>query len=159
MNDFALARAVHVLAIVWWIGGVAFVTLTLLPACRGLAAAEARITLFESLEYRFGSQARWATLLAGASGLWLTHRLGAWGRFLDPAQWWWMHAMVAIWLIFTLMLFVLEPLVLHRWFRQRAEAAPEATFALIERMHRVLLAASLLTVAGAVAGSHGGWWM
>ena len=34
-----------------------------------------------------------------------------------------------------------------------------ATFALIERMHRVLLAASLVTVAAAVVGSHGGWWM
>ena len=159
MNDLAIARAFHVLAIVWWIGGVAFVTLTLLPACRGLASAGARIELFDTLEHRFGSQARWATAIAGLSGLWLTHRLGAWERFLEPAQWWWMHAMVGIWLVFTLMLFVLEPLVLHRWFKRRAATDAEATFALIERMHRILLALSALTVAGAVAGSHGGWSM
>jgi hypothetical protein len=32
---------------------------------------------------------------------------------------------------------------------------PEATFRLIEWMHRVLLVISLVTVLGAVAGSHG----
>jgi hypothetical protein len=63
--------------------------------------------------------------------------------------------MVAVWAIFTLMLFVLEPLVLHRWFENRARQDPAGTFKLIVRMHWVLLAVSLLTIAGAVAGSHG----
>jgi len=54
-----------------------------------------------------------------------------------------------------MMLFVAEPLVMHRWFEQRAMSDPEATFALIERMHRILLAVSLITILGAVAGSHG----
>jgi hypothetical protein len=63
--------------------------------------------------------------------------------------------MVALWLIFTVMLFVLEPLILHRWFRVRAALAPEATFRLVGTLHRALLTASVVTVAGAVAGSHG----
>jgi hypothetical protein len=63
--------------------------------------------------------------------------------------------MVCVWALFTLMLFVAEPLFLHRWFRQRAEHAPEQTFRRIERLHWLLLAVSLLTVLGAVAGSHG----
>ena len=62
---------------------------------------------------------------------------------------------VLFWLLFTLMLFVFEPLFLHRWFQQRAQTAPEATFRLIQRMHWLLLSLSLLTVSGAVAGSHG----
>jgi hypothetical protein len=84
----------------------------------------------------------------------MTAVLDLWDRFLDPS-FWWMHAMVAVWAIFTVMLFVLEPLVLHRWFRNRAERDPEATFRLIARLHRVLLTASLVTLAGAVLGSHG----
>jgi hypothetical protein len=64
--------------------------------------------------------------------------------------------MSAIWLIFTVMLFVLEPLVLHKLFERRARANPEGTLAMIQRLHWVLLAASLITVAGAVAGVHGG---
>jgi hypothetical protein len=31
------------------------------------------------------------------------------------------HAMTALWLIFTKMLFVVEPLFLHRWLRARAQ--------------------------------------
>jgi hypothetical protein len=66
-----------------------------------------------------------------------------------------LDAMVIVWLIFTAMLFVAEPMVLHRWFHERARADPEGTFALIERPHRILLTLSLVTVLGAVAGSHG----
>ncbi len=54
-----------------------------------------------------------------------------------------------------MMLFVLEPLVLHRWFRARAIQEPKKTFRRIQRLHWVLLLLSLITVAGAVAGSHG----
>ena len=53
------------------------------------------------------------------------------------------------------MLFVAEPLFLHEWFLRRADKHPEKVFRLIERLHWVLLSASLLTVAGAVAASHG----
>jgi peptidoglycan biosynthesis protein MviN/MurJ (putative lipid II flippase) len=63
--------------------------------------------------------------------------------------------MILVWAIFTLMLFVLEPLVLHRLFRARAARDPDGTFTFIQSMHWVLLLLSLIAVAGAVAGSHG----
>jgi hypothetical protein len=53
------------------------------------------------------------------------------------------------------MLFVAEPLILHRWLLARAKVEPEATFRLVERFHRILLTLSLITIVGAVAGSHG----
>jgi hypothetical protein len=81
-------------------------------------------------------------------------RLDLWVRFLYGAYWW-MHAMVAVWLLFTVMLFVAEPLILHRWLLARAEAEPEATYRLVEWLHRILLIVSLITVFGAVAGSRG----
>jgi len=77
-----------------------------------------------------------------------------WDRFRSLAYWW-MHAMVAVWLLFTLMLFVAEPLFLDRWLRARAKARPEPTFGLIERLHWILLALSLITLIGALLGSHG----
>ena len=61
----------------------------------------------------------------------------------------------ALWALFTLILFVLEPFFLHRWFIERARHAPVSTFRLVTRLHWVLLGASLVTVAGAVARSHG----
>lgn len=154
MAGFAIARALHVLAIVVWIGGVAFVTLVLLPALRRSRPAGERLALFDLLEERFAGHARWATALAAASGFYMTWRLDAWDRFA-AAGFWWMHAMVATWLVFTLMLFVIEPLFLHRFLARRSAVAPEATWRLIERLHRVLLALGLVTVAGAVAGAQG----
>jgi hypothetical protein len=69
-----------------------------------------------------------------------------------------MHAMVGLWLIFTLMLFVLEPLWLHQWFLARARRDPQGTFRIVRRLHYLLLALSLATVAAAAAGSHGWSW-
>ncbi|HWA14631.1 MAG TPA: hypothetical protein VHA15_16190 [Burkholderiales bacterium] len=154
MGDYFVARVLHVLGVVLWIGGVAFVTLVLLPAVRRLRTPAERVALFESIESGFARQARLSTLLTGLSGFYLVHRLGAWDRFAQ-AQFWWMHAMVLLWGVFTLLLFVLEPWWLHGWFLARARRDPEGTFALIARLHWVLLALSLITVAGAVAGSHG----
>jgi uncharacterized membrane protein YhaH (DUF805 family) len=65
--------------------------------------------------------------------------------------------MVALWLLFMLMLFVLEPLFLHRRLRDRSQRDPSGTLLLIQRFHWVLLTLSLLTVFGAVAGTHGGF--
>lgn len=154
MDDVAVARAIHVASVVVWIGGVAFVTTVLLPAVRGIGRAEDRLDFFDSIERRFAGQARLTVLLAGLSGLFMLVRLDLWDRFRF-AVFWWMHAMVFVWLLFALMLFVAEPLFLHRYFHARARAAPEPTFRLVERLHRLLLALSVLTVLGAVAGSHG----
>lgn len=155
MNDFILARVLHVLAVLLWIGGVAFVTVVLLPSVRNSAPPAERLQDFHRFERRFAPQARVWVLLAGLTGFWMAFRANLWGRFADP-HFWWMHAMVAVWLVFTAMLFVVEPLYLHH--RMETSREPARDFARMERMHRMLLAASLVTVFGAVAGSHGWTW-
>jgi hypothetical protein len=117
-------------------------------------AATERLALFEQIEGRFAFQARISTVIAGASGFWMTYRLAAWDRFADP-RFWWMHAMVAVWAIFTFVLYVGEPLFLHRWFHERARRDPDGTFQLVLRLHIVLLTLSLVTVAAGVLGAHG----
>ncbi len=154
MDHAIVARALHLLGVVLWIGGVAFVTTVLLPAVRRMTTPAERAAFFESVERRFAWQARGTTLLVGATGFYLVHAWNLWDRF-GSASYWWMHAMVAIWTLFTVMLFIAEPFFLHRRILERAEREPEATFRRIERLHRVLLLLSLLTVFGAVAGSHG----
>lgn len=154
MDDLTLARALHVVAVVHWIGGVSMVTLVLLPSLAHHQPASNRLALFERIEGRFANQARLSTLLAGISGFYMADVMTAWNRFLDPAYWW-MHAMVLVWALFTAMLFVAEPLWLHRWFHQRASRDPDGTFRLVLRLHRVLLSVSVVTVAAAVLGAHG----
>jgi uncharacterized membrane protein len=154
MNDIAVARALHVIAIVLWIGGVGLVTTVLLPAIRGAYPASERFHTFHLLEARFARQARFTTALAGATGFYMAWRLELWDRF-HTAEFWWMHAMVLTWTIFTLMLFVIEPLFLERLLARQAAAAPEATYRFVQRLHWALLVLGLVTVAGAVAGSIG----
>jgi uncharacterized membrane protein len=150
MADVALARLLHVLAVVLWIGGVAMVTLVVLPAAR--AARDA--AMFERIERRFAAQTRWTLLVAGLSGLYMAERLGLWPRFAE-ARFWWMHAMVALWLAYALALFVLEPLLLRKRFAARLARDPEGALRRMERHHWLVLALSLATLAGAIAGSHG----
>jgi hypothetical protein len=118
---------------------------------------ERRTEFFESVERRFALEARIATVLAAVSGFYMICALDLWDRFLE-VHFWWMHAMVAVWAVFTLVLFVLEPLFLHRWFLERAKRDPDGTFRLVERLHWLLLSVSLITVFGAVVGAHGAFF-
>jgi len=154
LPSVVLARIVHVLGVVVWIGGVAFVTTVLIPAIRRLPSAAERIQLFEQLEGRFASQARIATLLTGGSGFYMLHSMGAWNRYLDPA-FWWVHLMTFVWLAFTIVLFVLEPAFLHRNFVALATRDSDRAFRLLHRMHWLLLTLSVAAIIGAVAGSRG----
>ena len=56
MDDVTIARTLHVLAIVLWIGGVGLVTTVLLPALRCLPDPAQRIAMFEAVEGRFGAK-------------------------------------------------------------------------------------------------------
>lgn len=152
MDDVILSRAFHVIAVILWIGGLAFVTCLVIPTIRRSYPPAERLAAFHRIEGRFAPMAGASVLLAGATGLWMTWRANLWDRFADP-HYWWMHAMVVLWLVFAVMLFVIEPLVLHR--RLVASPTPERDFTLLERAHWLLLALSMATVFGAVAGSHG----
>lgn len=153
MDIDIIARCLHVLGVVVWLGGVALVTTAVLPAA-GQRLADERLALFEAVERRFAPQARVATLVVGATGFFLVARLDVWSRF-SLAEFWWMHAMVGLWAVFMLMLFVLDPFVLHRVLPRWAAARPRATYLFVLAFHWGLLLAGLLTIAGAVAGSHG----
>src|ERR1022692_3385512 len=154
MEGAIVARVPHVLGVVWWIDGVAMVTTVLLPATKRMKTPAERVMFFETVEHGFALQARIATLVTGASGLYLGYRFDLWQRF-PHIEFWWMHAMVLVWALFTLLLFVLKPLFLHRWLGEGVRRDPASTLTLMARLHWVLLGLSLVTVAGAVAGNHG----
>lgn len=152
--DIVFARAVHVLSVVIWIGGVSMVTMVVLPALRRGDLGDNPLHTFEAIERRFVWQARVAVVFVGITGLYMVWRLDLWDRFQNPA-FWWMHAMVCLWLLFAFILFIGEPLVLHRRFSRWVAAQPHVAFAWLHRGHWFLLTLSIVTVFGAVAGSHG----
>jgi uncharacterized membrane protein len=153
IDDLVLARAAHVLALVHWIGGVGFVSLVVLPIAIARPSAAEGLALFDSVERRFAAQVRFSIPIAGLAGLWMTYRMDLWDRFADP-HFWWMAAMFGLWATFMLVVFVLEPLLNDR-IEAFARKNPEIALARLLRLHIGLLGFAVLTVLGAVAGSHG----
>lgn len=154
MDSFTLARVIHIVSIVLWIGGVSMVTTVIIPAVKRLKSKEDQIQTFEEIEGRFSFQAKITTLLAGATGFYMLYKLNAWDRYLDLKHWW-LHAMTLVWILFTLVIYILEPLLLKKLFHKYAQQNPDKTFNIIHNVHWVLLTLSIITVIGAVAGSHG----
>ena len=147
IDDFILARAVHLLALVHWIGGVAMVATIVLP--RALPDVRAALAAFEAFERRFVAELRPSILLAGLSGFYMLNKMQAWERLLDPA-FWWLMLMVAVWAVFALMVFVLEPLVVHRLFHNYALRDKERAFALAIWLHAVALTVAVVAIAAGV---------
>lgn len=146
-------RIIHVLGVVHWIGGLLFVAFVILPSLLDMEATK-RLPLFDALERRFAAQARISTLLVGISGFYMLVAYDRWPQLADP-QFWWLGAMLGLWAIFIVMLFIAEPLFLHAWFDARARRDPDRAFRVALRGHRVLSTISLITVLGAVGGAHG----
>ena len=155
---FVFARVLHVVAVILWIGGVAMVTTVLIPAIRKLSAKEDQIRTFEQTEGRFARQAKITTLITGITGFYMLYALDGWDRYLDY-RYWWIHAMTFVWILFSLILYVLEPFLLHSVFKVYADRDPGKAFAIMHRLHWILLVISLVTTAGAVAGSHGWFFL
>ncbi len=145
MTTFNILLAIHVLSVVWWIGGVVTVTASLLPLFNRLPADE-RIQWIARFENRFANQARIAVLLAGISGSWMYALLP--GAITHT---WWIGLMLLVWVLFALMLFVAEPLRLPAKFG--VVQHPRKFLA----VHAVLLVLALGAIAGGVIGARGGF--
>lgn len=152
MADVGIAIVIHVLSVVWWIGGLAFVTAVFLPWLRAHQQGDA-LAAFRAIESRFEPQARIAVLLVGLSGLYMLIRLQLWSWFTQ-LRYWWLDLMTLYWLLFMLLLFVLGPTgLLKRLMRRGGDQ--ERIWKRMHNLHRVLLVIALVIIAGAVAGSHG----
>ncbi len=145
MVTFDVLLAIHVLGVVWWVGGVAMVTATLLPIFNRLPAAE-RIERIRQLEGRFANQARVAVLVVGITGFWMYALLPG-----EITHTWWVGLMMLVWVLFTMMLFVAEPL--HLPAKLGLIHSPRKFLV----VHAVLLVLALAAVFSGVIGARGGF--
>jgi len=145
MAMFNILLAIHVLSVVWWLGGVFTVTASLLPLFNRLPADE-RVQWIERFEGRFANQARVAVLLAGISGFWMYALLPG-----EITHTWWIGLMLLVWVLFAIVLYVAEPL--HLPAKLGVIQNPRKFLAL----HAVLLALALAAIAGGVIGARGGF--
>jgi NhaP-type Na+/H+ and K+/H+ antiporter len=64
--------------------------------------------------------------------------------------------MIAVWILFALVIYVLEPLVLHRLFQEFALRNKDRTFAVATGLHAIALILAALALGAGVVGAHGG---
>ena len=154
MNDLTFARAIHILSVIIWMGGVAFVTLALIPTLRRSSLEVEQLTIFNAIENRFASIARSMVVLAGISGFYMIYRLDAWSRF-SQLQFFWMHAMLFIWTLFFVALFIIEPFILKNHGRVIKNDHNITNLRKTQIIHSVILVLSLLTIIVSALGAHG----
>ena len=132
------------------------VTMVLLPAIRSLPLSDIFFAFFEWIERRFAFHARILTVRSPERPALTCCTRPVGGRAISSPASWWLHAMTLVWVLFTILLFVLEPLVLHRKLlrselagipRERPRMDPASTLDPSDFQPRA--------IAGAVAGSHG----
>ncbi|MCW9045517.1 MAG: hypothetical protein OQK35_04210, partial [Alphaproteobacteria bacterium] len=99
MDELTIARAIHIVGVVMWIGGVVFVTTVGLPWVKSIEDPAKGVQTFHRIEKAFIGQARLTTLITGLSGFAMLYYLDGWDRYLDSGYWW-LHAMTLIWVLF-----------------------------------------------------------
>jgi hypothetical protein len=90
----------------------------------------------------------------GLSGFYMIVKLDGWDRF-GRLSFSWLDVMIAVWVLFALMVYILEPLVIHRLFRDFALRDERRAFALAARLHAVALCVSAFAIAAGVLGALG----
>ena len=154
MNELTIARAIHILSIVIWMGGVAFVTIVLIPTIRRSSFRGDECYIFSVIENRFAHIARALVLLAGLSGFYMIYQLNAWNRFWE-IRYFWIHAMVLVWLMFVLALFLIEPFFIKDHGRIVKDGRNFGDLRKTYVLHLIILILSLITIFISVLGAHG----
>ncbi len=148
-----LTVSLHLLAVIVWVGGMAFALLVLRPAS-GPLDPPLRLALWERTLRRFFGWVWAAVILLPATGLWIIFDVyGGFGRL--PFH---LHLMQGIgWLMLLVFL--------HLWFvpyaRFRAALAAgerPAASAALDRIRKAVTANLVLGLVNAVIGASGRFW-
>jgi uncharacterized membrane protein len=154
MIDMGIAIGLHVFGVLWWVGGLTFVTLVVLPLLRSGAMGDVQAG-FHKIESRFAPQVKMSLLLVGITGLYMLWRLNTWAWLLDPHKWW-VPAMLVYWTWFFLMLFVLGPAGLLKKIMKGSGGNEAKAWKRLHTVHTVLMVLGWIIVFSALAGDHYG---
>jgi uncharacterized membrane protein len=112
---FTIIVAIHVIAVVLWIGGLAYVTMVIFPSMYKMEKPLEKILFFQSAEHRFAPFARIYSIVVGLSGLFMVHLLYR-GDFLSilDGKGIFIVIMFSIWVLWVIMLFGLEKVVIKK---------------------------------------------
>lgn len=155
---FYLMHIVHVLTVILWIGGLAFVTSIVLPMAIKTPDALQKVLLFQRVEHRFAGLARIYVVITGVSGFAMIFTTD-WYRLLFTMAGLALTVMTLIWVFWFVMLFGLEPLIIRKMLENMAKGGTkleiDAVFKRLNAVHWVMVFISLVAAAAGVFVAHG----
>src|SRR5512143_2720577 len=146
--------AIHVLGVVVWIGGVAFVTIIVFPMLLRMEGSLEKMLLFQGVEHRFAKIAKISVAAVGITGAWMLQITGEW-RTLFSAGGIGPTLMLIVW-IFYLLVLLFEARLFKVLFRGEAQQDTSRVFFRLSAFHWVVLGLSLLAIGVGVWAGHGG---
>ena len=150
----SILTAVHVLGVVVWIGGVAFVTMIVFPIITRMENSLEKVIFFQGMEHRFAKIAKISVAVVGLTGGWLLYLTGEW-RILFSMVGMGPTLMILVWTFYVLVL-LFEGKLFKMIFGGRAQQDTDKVFALLSRFHWVVLSLSLMAIGVGVWTAHGG---
>lgn len=144
---YVVALIIHVIAVIIWIGGVAFVTMITFPMIQRGSSSLEQVMMFQGVEHRFSKIAKAMVILVGLSGLYLINEKG-----LSVGAW----IMIFVWALYASLLFGLEKIIFKKIFTTPAgeELDTKKIFFILQVFHWVILALSFSAVAAGIWTAH-----
>ena len=148
---FILMHIVHLLTVILWIGGLAFVTIIMLPITLGTKDSLQKVLSFQRVEHRFAKLARIYNIVTGVSGFAMLFIMD-WHKLLFTTQGIALTFMTVVWVFWFVMLFGLEPLIIRKMLEKMDI---DGVFRKMFFLHWVLMAVSFAAAAAGALHAHG----
>jgi uncharacterized membrane protein len=137
----------HVLAVVIWIGGVAFVTAIVFPVLGRMEDSMAKVSFFMGFEKRFQFLAKIMVIIAGATGILLFFERGGFGS-LTNTEALLLGYKFLVWVLYFALLFGAEKRLMATLISPNTPV--EKAFGRLTLFHWVVLILSLLAVISGI---------
>ena len=155
---FSILHIIHLLTVILWIGGLAFVTTMIFPMLLKTQNALEKVLLFRRIEHRFARVARAYNVIVGVTGFAMLFTMG-WHKTLLTRPGIPLLIMTLIWVFWFVMLFGLEPVLIKKMLDNMAKSGDkleiDTIFAKMNRMHWLMLLISLVAAAAGAVFAHG----
>lgn len=144
--------ALHVLFILLWIGGVAFVTMIIFPLLARMENSLEQVLTFQRIENRFAKLARLYVFFTGLTGFAILFLTGK-HQILLTSRAYHIWLMLFVWVMYSLIL-LFERRFLSLFFKDPQKFDVDKVIKRLAKFHWFILFLSLLAVFFGVYGTH-----